>query len=325
MATYNSQITRSGAQALMPEEVSREILGEVAQASVVMNLGRRLPDMNRAQLRLPVWSSLPTAYFVNPTDTGLKQTTNVSWSNVYVNAEEIAVIAPIPQSVFDDADYDIWAEAKPAIVSAIGKTVDQAVLYGINAPSSWPVNIEQGCENAGHDVIRGEIGALWEDILAEGGVTSLVEEDGFMVNGYVAALQMRGRLRGLKDNNGRPLFLTSSGGDASVQAPSNYTLDGEAVMFPRNGAIDPTRSLLFAGDWNQLVWSVRQDITYKVLTEAVIQDGSGTIVFNLAQQDMVALRVVFRMGWALPNPINLVNSNAATRYPFAVLEPTAPS
>jgi len=58
---------------------------------------------------------------------------------------------------------------------------------------------------------------------------------------------------------------------------------------------------------------------------AVIDDGAGNILFNLAQQDMVALRVVMRLGWALPNPVNRVNPNAATRYPFAILEPTAPS
>ena len=40
---------------------------------------------------------------------------------------------------------------------------------------------------------------------------------------------------------------------------------------------------------------------------------------------MTALRVVFRMGWALPNPINLVNEDAATRYPFAILQPASAS
>jgi hypothetical protein len=69
---------------------------------------------------------------------------------------------------------------------------------------------------------------------------------------------------------------------------------------------------------------MRTDITTKLLTEAVIQDPTTKeIVYNLAQQDMVALRVVFRAGWAMPNPINRVNSNALTRYPFAVLKPSA--
>jgi HK97 family phage major capsid protein len=156
---------------------------------------------------------------------------------------------------------------------------------------------------------------LYDDIFAENGVIAKVEEDGYMVNGHVAALSLRAKLRGLKDADNRPIFL------ANLQDAAQYALDGEQLVFPRNGAIDPSRALLISGDWSQLVWAVRQDVTFKVLTEAVIQDGNGAIVYNLAQQDMVALRVVFRVGWALPNPINLVNTNAATRYPFAFLEP----
>jgi len=51
----------------------------------------------------------------------------------------------------------------------------------------------------------------------------------------------------------------------------------------------------------------------------VIQDGSGNIVYNLAQQDMVALRAVLRLGFALPNPPTMMNETDATRFPFAVL------
>jgi HK97 family phage major capsid protein len=223
---------------------------------------------------------------------------------------------PIPEAVLDDADYDIFGEARPAIVSAIGKAFDQAVLYGINAPASWPECVLEAAEAAGHEVtLNVSYSDLYDDIFAENGVIAKVEEDGYMVNGHVAALSLRAKLRGLKDADNRPIFL------ANLQDAAQYALDGEQLVFPRNGAIDPSRALLISGDWSQLVWAVRQDVTFKVLTEAVIQDGNGAIVYNLAQQDMVALRVVFRVGWALPNPINLVNTNAATRYPFAFLEP----
>lgn len=315
---FDSVIDRDGTGALMPEDASREILGQVAEESVVMRFGRRLPNMSRAQRRIPVWNALPTAYFVSG-DTGLKQTTNVSWDNVFLNAEEVAVIVPIPEAVLDDADYDIFGEARPAIVSAIGKTVDQAVLYGINAPASWPDPITIGVAEANHEVTVGEVGDLYADLLGEGGVLNKIEEDGFMANGHVAALRMKARLRDLRDNDDRPIFVTGLMSEGRTQ----YSLDGEPLVFPRNGAIDPARTLLIAGDWSQLVWAVRQDITYKVLTEAVITDNSSPpeILYNLAQQDMVALRVVFRLAWALPNPINLVNEDPATRYPFATYEP----
>ena len=320
--TYTDQVQREDSQALMPEDVASEILGTIAEESVVMNLGRRLPNMTRKQRRLPVWQSIPEAYFVDG-DTGLKQTTKSAWTNVYLNAEEIAVIVVIPDAVSDDADYDLWAEMKPGIVSAIGKKVDQAVLYGIDAPALWPEAIKIGAEAAGHLVTVGDVGDLYDDIMGEGGVLSLVEEDGFMPNGHVAALRMRAKLRGLREKDvdgeatGQPIFTSARMADGKT----TYALDGEELMFPRNGAVDPNRSLLISGDWSQLVWSVRQDITYKVLTEAVITNEAGEIIINLAQQDASALRVVFRLGWALPNPINLVNEDEGTRYTFAIYEP----
>jgi hypothetical protein len=38
---------------------------------------------------------------------------------------------------------------------------------------------------------------------------------------------------------------------------------------------------------------------------------------------MIALRLVFRAGYAVANPLNLQNTNAATRSPFSVLRSPA--
>lgn len=104
---FNSQITRTDAQALMPEDVAREIITNVPEMSAVLRLARRLPNMSRAQTRMPVLASLITAGFVSG-DTGLKATSEVSWTNKYINAAELAVIVPIPENVLADAAYDIW-------------------------------------------------------------------------------------------------------------------------------------------------------------------------------------------------------------------------
>jgi HK97 family phage major capsid protein len=319
-------IDRDDSSPLIPEDVASEILGTIAEESVVMRFGRRLPNMSRRQRRQPVWSVLPQAFFVNG-DTGLKQTTVTAWENVFIDAEEIACFVVIPDAVADDADYDILQEVKPGIVSAIGKAFDQAVLYGINAPTSWPDPITIGADEAGHNVTAGDVGDLYDDLMGEGGVLSLIEEDGFMPNGHVAALRMKAKLRGLREKDvdgnatGQPIFVSSR----MSGEPTEYSLDGEPLVFPRNGAIDPTRSLLVSGDWSQLVWAVRQDLTYKVITEGVITDADNNILINLPQQDSSALRVVFRVGWALPNPINLVNEDESTRYPFATYEPVGAS
>jgi hypothetical protein len=46
------------------------------------------------------------------------------------------------------------------------------------------------------------------------------------------------------------------------------------------------------GDYSMAVVGVRQDLTYKLLDQAVITDNTGAIVYNLPQQDLLALRVV---------------------------------
>ena len=58
---YNSIISRSDAAALIPEDVSAEILENLPTMNPLMQLARRLPDMSRAQRRLPVIGSFASA------------------------------------------------------------------------------------------------------------------------------------------------------------------------------------------------------------------------------------------------------------------------
>lgn len=319
---YNSLVSRTDATALIPEEVSREILQELPTQSTVMRLGRKLPNMARAQKRIPVMSALATAYFVSG-DTGLKQTTEVNWANVYIDAEEIACIVPIPESVLDDQDYDIWGEIKPSLVEAFGIAIDGATFNGTNIPATWTTNLGAAgiiarCTAASHTISAAAYTDMYEAIMGEtgagaDGLLMLLEADGYIPTAHVGHMSVRGMLRNTRSTDGVPIFTKN------MQDANRYDLDGAPIIFPTNGAIVAASSLLISGDWSKLVWAVRQDITYKILDQAVIQDGTGAIVYNLAQQDMVALRAVMRMGVALPNPINRMNATAATRCPFAVL------
>ncbi len=319
-------IPRSGAEALMPEEYQREIVQNVAQMSSVMSLAYRAPDMSRIQRRIPVLSVLPTAYFSNPgptprsdaSDASYKRLSRMLWENKYLDAEELNVIVAIPEAVLDDADYDIWSEVRPKLLEAYGLAFDQAVYYGINAPAVWPDAIVSAATAAGNFVALGTGADLYDDIMGEDGLIAKVEEDGFMVDGHVSAMSMRGKFRGMRDSVGQPLFKSLY--KEGVQGSTRYELDGEPVIFPRNGAIIPERSLLIAGEWQKLIYAIRKDITWKVLTEAVIQDPTtGDIVYNLAQQNMVALRSSMRLAWQVPNPINRLQTDEDERYPFAVL------
>jgi len=225
--------------------------------------------------------------------------------------------------VLDDVDYDIWGEVRPQIEEALGIAIDAAVLYGTNIPASWTVNlgavagIVAGSLAAGHEISLAAYTDMYEAILGEtgagvSGLFGFVEADGFSVTGSIGHTAVKRMLRNVRDTNGMPIFTNS------MQGSNTYELDGSPILFPTNGAIAAAYYFI-SGQWNQLLWASRQDVTYKVLTEAVIQDATGAIVYNLAQQDMVALRVVMRLGFALPNPINRMNAVAATRFPFATM------
>ena len=131
-------------------------------------------------------------------------------------------------------------------------------------------------------------------------------------------MQTRAALRGLKDNDGRPLFKTD------MQGATPYALDGVSMQFPLNGSFDTSVAQMVAGDFSQAVYSIRQDVTVKILDQATIVDPeSKQVLYSLAQQDMIAIRVVFRMGWALPNPATRMDENRLA-VPFAYIEASTP-
>ena len=145
-----------------------------------------------------------------------------------------------------------------------------------------------------------------------------VEDDGFDVSGWVAARSLRRFLRSSRNANAERPDAGRLGGDLG-------SIDGEPIAYPMRGLWTTggavgTNVRAFAGDFaGQFKVGVRQDITLKVLTESVIQDNTGAIIYNLAQQDMVALRVKFRVGWQVANTLNNDNTNPATRYPVSAL------
>ena len=311
--TDASIIDRSGAESLIPEERAREIIQGVVTQSAVLSRGRRLPNMSSRTYKMPVLDMLPLAYFVNG-DTGQKKTTKMAWDKKFIVAEEIAVIVPIPEAVLDDSDYDIWGEVRPRVEEAFGKVIDSAVLFNVNKPDSWRDGLVTSATSAGSVVTLTSADNLYDKIMGEDGVIAKVEDSGYFVTGHMADISMRAKLRGLKDENGNPIFKSD------MQSATQYSLDGSAMNFPNNGAFDKSQALMISGDFSQLVYSIRQDITFKLFTEGVVQNTDGSIAYNLMQQDMVALRAVMRIGWEIPNPINSLKEDKATRFPFAVLK-----
>lgn len=300
-------ISRSDIIEATPNLVN-EIIQGVTTGSKVLPLMTELPRMTKSKEKLPVLSLLPEAYWVSG-DTGLKGTTRMAWEHKYIYAEEVAVVVPIPENVLNDSDYDIIGQAKPRIIDAIYKKIDEAIITGKDKPAQFREGLIPTIINAGKNVAYSADDNTFTQISKAMGK---VEQSGYDVNGLLGGVDLKQAFReGLRDTTGQPLANSEV-----TELPRQYV---------NNGAWDNTVSFI-VGDFKQAVYSIRNDIEFKLFDSGVISDSSGNTIYNLMQQDMVALRVTFRMGWEVPNPINALDGSGETRFPFALVEKnTAPT
>lgn len=293
--------------ALLPDEISNQIIQEAPHDSVLLTRARKV-RMSAKKSKQPVLASLPDAYWIDG-DTGLKQTTEATWSGVTLTAEELAVIVPIPNAVVDDASVPLWDQVRPLLTEAIGKAVDQAGLFGVNRPASWPDSIVEAANLAGNAVTAGTGEDFGVDVA---NLAELISEDGFAVNGFASRPGLSWKLRAQRDVNGQPIYGAPM---TDGQSPVLYGLPLNEV---RNGSWGSDVELI-AADWSKFVVGIRQDITYDLFSEGVLSDADGKVILNLMQQDSKALRVVFRVGFQVANPLTRTGSTAATRYPAGVI------
>ena len=300
---------------IIPEERSTEIVQDAIQQSVVLNRARRT-TMGKRSKSMPVLDALPSAKFVNG-ETGLKSTSKFSFKNAKLHPEELAVILPIPDSVVDDADIDLWGVARPLAAEAIGAAVDAAILWGVDKPASWGDALIPGAIKAGNVVQHGTNPDLGADVAALG---KLTVKGGGAINGFVSEPGLNWEMVGLRGANGQPIY--NPGSLAASQPSSLY---GYPLNEVTTGAWDEDAAKLAAVDWTKVVLGVRQDITYDIFREGVITeddgDGNQRIVYNLMQQDMKALRVVFRVAYATAQPIARISKKHV--FPAGVITPAA--
>ena len=281
-------IARNDVDSLIETQVANEIFEGTIRESKALSMFKRLPNMTSDKTKLRILDSLPVAYFVDEsTNNGRKNLTKMAWDKKFINAAELAVIIPIKENLLNDTSIDIWAEVKPRIVEAFARKIDNAMFFGVDKPTDWRAGLVPSIISAGAEVNETANG-LYSDI---NDAMTKVEESGYNVNGILGGVGLKGKFRMMLDTTGQPLNTTEIG---SIKRE-----------FMDNGVWDKTTSTLVVGDF----------------TQAVIQDPSdGSILYNLAQDDMVALRVVMRLGWEIPNPVNAENETS-TRFPFASLKP----
>lgn len=305
---YNLKVEKDAVKVLTPEQkIIDGIVQGVIQGSTILPLAKRLPNMTSDTAYMNVLDTMPVTKWVDESvNNGRKQTTNAGWAKKKIFAEELAIIVPVKKNVYNDMEYDLWGQLRPLIVENAYKTIDEAIILGENKPALWREGLIPSIINAGADVAP-STNNLYTQISK---AMTKVETSGYDVNGLLGGVSLKGDFReGLVDTTGQPLNPSSE----VMQLSRAYA---------KNGAWDNSLAKFIVGDFSQLVYAIREDVTFEVFDTGVITDESGNIIYNLLQDDMVALRFTMRLGWEIPNPINILNSSD-TRFPFALVQPAS--
>lgn len=319
-----AEITRADAAALISEQKVSDIVEPATETSVVLSTFPTVP-MSKKVLRQPMLASLPDAHFVGESSTdpsGVKPTTDLSWTDKAMTAEEIAVIVPIHENILDDADVDLWAQIRPRIAEAFAIRLDRAVLYGEEAPTSWTdANLVAKAVTAGNVIRRGTLAAgadgRTQDLADEfNALFAAVEDNGYDVSTVLARKSLKSALRGLRGADGQPVYLDGVRGDSNTAS-----IYGETLRYLHKrvlAQVDPDGAgaagvadiLSLAVDRDQFQVGIREDFTVKFLDQATVNG------INLAERDMVAMRFKFRVAFgSFSSPL----LHDAGDYPVSIL------
>ncbi|AGK88211.1 major capsid subunit [Mycobacterium phage WIVsmall] len=289
-----ADISRSEVATLIQEAYANDLLASAKKGSTVLQAFPTV-NMGTKTTHLPVLATLPGASWVSESATepeGVKPTSEATWSDRTLVAEEVAVIIPVHENVVDDASTSLLEEIAALGGQAIGKKLDQAVLFGTDKPSSWvsPALLPAAvAANQDYEIVSGD--ANEDDLIGCINQASKdVADAGYLPDTLIASLGFRFNVANLRDANGNPIFRDES-------------FDGFNTYFNANGAWPVGVAEALVVDSSRVRIGVRQDITVKFLDQATV----GSI--NLAERDMIALRLKARFAYVLGNGATAVGTN----------------
>lgn len=300
-----AMITDADIQALITPEVRNEVIEDIVKESAVLKHFTRLQNMTTSQREIKIVDTLPVAYWVEG-NTGFKQTTDLSWENKRIIAQELAVIVPVSINSIRDSAIDIWSTVRRLVVENMHKKIDEAIIMGKDKPPMFRASLVDTIINAG-----AAINTTADFVTDTDSAMAKVEASGFIPTAIMGSVGLRSDLRRVVDSTGQPIYAS--------------WLDGLEKIYVDNAAWDGTRAKYIIGDFKKCVYAIRQDIEFEIFTQGVVSDPStGAVVYNLMQQDMIAARCTMRLGWEVPNPVNILEPNPLVRFPLAMVNASTP-
>lgn len=290
---------------LIPTELRAEVL-RIAETQY--GLARRdmmyLPFSGPGNTRtIP---TLGTSVTVKWTDEGEKKTsTQPKFSIVTQTLKKLAAIVPLTEEILEDSAINLTQLLGALFAEAVSKEEDIQFFAGTGAP--WTGILNNGLVNKVVQASGAASQLTADDLLdmIDATPTGALAGAKFYFHRTVLSL-----LRKLKGSDGQYIYQAPANGLPGTIW--NYPYETSDAFPALSTVTDGDQYILFGNLKQGAIFGDKQQLRVKLLDQATITDSDGSTVINLAEQDMVALRIVERVGYvvALPTALTVLEADA---------------
>lgn len=245
------------------------IMDEVAENSLVMQLGKYVEMDGKQEVTTYVQTDGVSAYWVNETEK--IKTDKPEIVPVKLRSHKLGIILVTSREALEYTWSQFFEVMKPQIVEAFYKKIDEAGILGKETP--FANSVAKAIKDNGSTVV-GDI--TYENILK---LEDKLYDFDVEPNAFISKVQNRSALREARD-----------GDKVSIFDRSSNTIDGITTVDMKSEHFK--KGDLIAGNFDNLIYGVPYNITYKISEEGTIstmknEDGSD---INLFEQEMIAIR-----------------------------------
>jgi HK97 family phage major capsid protein len=236
-----------------------------------------------------------------------KQSTQPKFSIVTQTLKKLAAIVPFTEEILEDSAINLTQLVATLFAEAVAKEEDIQFFAGIGSP--WIGLLNNPDVNIVPQASGGVADLTADDLLDMIDATPTGALTGAKFYFHRTVLSV---IRKLKSNDGQYIF----------QAPANglpgtiwdYPYETSDAFPAVSEIVDGDQYIVFGNLKQSCVFGDKQQLRVKLLEEATITDTDGQTEINLAEQDMVGLRIVERVGYvvALPKAATVLEAGASS-------------
>lgn len=298
---------------LIPEELRAEVLRIAEnQYGLARRDMRYLPFTGPGNERkIP---SLATSVSVFWTDeAATKKSTAPTFGIVTQTMKKLAAIVPMTEEILEDSSINLTALVAELFAEAVAKEEDLQFFNGDG--TVWTGVLNNGNVNVVNTTTTDPADVTAEDLLAliDATPTGALTGSKFYMSRTVYSTLRKLREDAVSAGDGKGGYLIQNPVAGEPATLWGYSIE-VSDAFPAISTTGNSKPFVLFGNLKRAaIFGDKQQLRVKMLDEATIRNVADDADINLAAQDMVAVRIVERVGYvlALPSAVSVLKTVAA--------------